>query len=75
MRAGDPLPVDVTRLAREAFVACVITAPCPSPLIVAARAIGCRTSTGVDMYQAEQSMMLDFLLADASPASRSGAGC
>ena len=62
MRAGDPLPVDVARLAPGAFVGCVITEPSPSPLIVAARAAGCRTSTGVDMYGAEQAMMLDFLL-------------
>jgi len=63
MKADDPLPVDVTKLAPTTFVGCVITAPAASPLIEAARRLGCPTSTGTDMYNALQSSMVDFLLA------------
>ena len=65
MREDDPYPVDVTKLSPKAFAACVITQPVPAPWIVAASKLGCPTSHGVDMYQAEQSMMLDFLLAES----------
>jgi shikimate dehydrogenase len=62
MKAGDPLPVEVARLAPETFVGCVITAPIVSPLVEAARRLGCPTSTGTEMYDALQSSMVDFLL-------------
>ena len=64
MRESDPYPVDVAKLSPRAFAACVITQPAPSPWIVAARDRGCAISHGIDMYQAEELMMLDFLLAD-----------
>ena len=63
MKAGDPLPVDVAKLTPTTFVGCVITVPAVSPLIEAARKIGCPTSTGTEMYNALQGSMLDFLLA------------
>lgn len=62
MKPGDPLPVDVTKLSPSTFVGCVITVPAVSPLVEAARRIGCPTSTGTQMYQALQSAMVDFLL-------------
>lgn len=62
MRAGDAFPIDVSKLSPAAFAACVITQPVPAPWLAAAAARGCATSNGVDMYQAEQAMMLDFLL-------------
>lgn len=62
MKAGDPLPVDVSKLTSGTFVGCVITSPAVSPLVEAARRLGCPTSTGTDMYNALQSSMLDFLL-------------
>jgi shikimate dehydrogenase len=62
MTNGDPLPVDVTRLAPSAYCGCVITKPEISPFIAAARALGCVTATGTDMYQQHQSIMVDFLL-------------
>ena len=62
MQAGDPYPVDVAKLPAAAFAACVITKPHPAPWIEMARRAGCATSDGVDMYNAEQSMMLDFFL-------------
>lgn len=63
MKAGDPLPVDISKLKSGMFVGCVITSPAASPLIEAARRLGCPTSTGTDMYEALQSSMLDFLAA------------
>lgn len=63
MKAGDPLPIDVARLKPATFVGCVITSPAVSPLVEAARRIGCSTSTGTEMYAALQSSMVDFLLA------------
>lgn len=62
MREGDPLPVDAACLRPAMHVACVITKPVISPLIAAARAIGCPTSTGTEMYNALQYRMVDFLL-------------
>jgi shikimate dehydrogenase len=68
MKEGDPLPVDASKLSPATFVGCVITAPAVSPIVEAARKLGCPTSTGIDMYQALQEPMVDFLL--APPASR-----
>ena len=62
MRAEDPLPVPPEALDPATFVGCVITAPAVSPLIAAARARGCPTSTGTEMYAEVQRLMLDFLL-------------
>jgi shikimate dehydrogenase len=66
MKDGDPLPVDVTKLSPATFVGCVITMPAVSPIVEAARKLGCPTSTGTDMYRALQEPMLDFLLAPAA---------
>lgn len=65
MRPEDPYPVQVERLSPQAFVGCVITAPAVSPWVAAARAKGCQGSVGIDMYTAEQSLMLDFFLEGA----------
>lgn len=66
MKPGDPYPVDVTKFTSDMYVGCVITQPAASPMVEAARKVGCNTSTGTDMYQALQSAMVDFLLfADA----------
>lgn len=62
MKPGDPLPVDVSKLAAQTYVGCVITSPAVSPLVAAARALGCVTGTGNEMYAALQEMMVDFLL-------------
>ncbi len=61
MKQGDPLPVEVGRLKPETFVGDVITVPEVSPLLDAARRIGCRTQTGVGMFLAQRELMLDFL--------------
>ncbi len=62
MKPTDPYPVDVTKFTPAMFVGCVITQPAASPMVEAARKVGCNTSTGTDMYQALQSAMVDFLL-------------
>lgn len=67
MKEGDLLPIDATKLSPTTHVGCVITQPAVSPLIAAARAAGCSTSTGIEMYFALQEKMVDFLLrTDAS---------
>lgn len=64
MREGDALPVDVSRLQPHMFVGDVITRPAVPPLLEAARAIGCRTQTGADMFAKTRDRMLAFLIGD-----------
>ncbi|MEX0405871.1 shikimate dehydrogenase [Aquibium sp. LZ166] len=66
MRPDDPLPVDLSKLLPEMFVSDAITMPEITPLLAAAGQAGCLTSTGVDMFQAERQMMLDFWVGDAA---------
>jgi shikimate dehydrogenase len=49
MRPGDPLPVDVTRLASSTFVGEVVMKTEITPLLQAARERGCRVQVGTDM--------------------------
>ena len=71
MKPGDPLPLDVAKLTSDMYVGCVITSPAISPLVAAARACGCVTGAGSEMYGALQEMMVDFLLfADAKREAR-----
>ena len=62
MRAGDPSPVLVDRLTPDMFVGDVITVPAVTPLIAAARRLGCPTQGGGGMYAAQLDLMRDFLL-------------
>ena len=62
MKAGDPYPLDVERITHTMFVGCVITQPVVTPLIEAARAKGCNTMTGADMFARVRDLMVDFLL-------------
>jgi shikimate dehydrogenase len=62
MKEGDPYPADVTKFDAAMFVGCVITAPAISPLISAARAQGCATVTGADMFARVRDLMVEFLL-------------
>ncbi len=62
MRADDPLPVLAARLAPAMTVGEVITVPELTRLLAAARAIGCATATGVDMFMAGRNLIVDFLL-------------
>lgn len=63
MRPDDPLPVDVAGLTPAMHVGDVVTAPELPPLIVAARARGCSTNTGTEMYLNQVDVIADFLLA------------
>lgn len=62
MKAGDPAPFLLERLNGAMFVGCVITVPAITPLIAAARALGCKTVTGADMFAQVRGLMVDFLL-------------
>jgi shikimate dehydrogenase len=62
MKEGDPLPVDASKLSGDQFVADVITIPAMTPLLEAAKAKGCRTQTGVDMFDAQVDFISEFLL-------------
>jgi shikimate dehydrogenase len=63
MRAGDPLPIDGHAITPDMFIGCVITVPLITPLIEVARAKGCKTSTGADMFAQVRELMVEFLLA------------
>jgi shikimate dehydrogenase len=63
MRADDPYPVDVTRLKPGTVVGDVVTRPAVPPLVAAARAAGCATATGSDMFARVAVLIVDFLVA------------
>lgn len=62
MRQGDPLPVPAPTIAPTTFVGDVVTDPALPPIIAAARVLGCRTSTGGDMFERVRDLMIEFLL-------------
>ena len=62
MKEGDPYPVDVRELKPNMFVGCVITAPTVPPMIAQARAIGCNTMTGADMFTQVKDLLVEFLM-------------
>ena len=63
MQEADPSPVDLSGLSAAVFVGCVVTLPVITPLIAHARALGCATATGADMFVGVRDLMLAFLLA------------
>ena len=63
MKEADPYPLDVSQITPTMFIGCVITAPAITPLITAARAQGCATLTGAQMFGQVSDLMVDFLLA------------
>ena len=62
MQPQDPCPLDTGGFTPTLFVGCVITAPAVPPMIAAARAKGCPTMTGADMFAQVRELMLEFLL-------------
>ena len=62
MKAGDPHPIDVSRFTADMWVGCVITAPAVTPMIAAARALGCHTLTGAEMFAQVKDLMVEFLM-------------
>jgi len=61
MKVDDPMPVDVEKLNSDQFVACPITKPEVSPFIVAAREKGCATMPGIDMFKAQEGLLVEAL--------------
>ncbi|RKP55997.1 shikimate dehydrogenase family protein [Pararobbsia silviterrae] len=61
MREGDPLPIDVSRLRASTFIGDVVTKPPLTPFIEAARARGCKTVTGTQMFARVSGWIVDFL--------------
>ena len=66
MKAGDPLPVDASRIAPGTFVADIITMPVITPLLEAAKARGCTIQNGVQMFEAQVDFITEFLMGRSS---------
>lgn len=62
LRANDPPPLDVKRLASSMFVGDVIAGHDVTPLLQAAQSAGCKTANGAQMVDAVQEMMVSFML-------------
>jgi shikimate dehydrogenase len=60
MKRGDPLPVDVSRLAPETFVGEVVMSEALTPFLKAAQARGCRVQIGTDMLFEQIPAYLEF---------------
>ena len=62
MKAGDPLPVDASRIEAKQFVADVITMPMITPLLQAALQKGCHIQNGVQMFEAQVDFITEYLM-------------
>lgn len=62
MKESDPCPIQTNLLNKQAFVGDVITMPAVTPLIHNARAAGCQTVTGTEMFAGVKDLMIQFLL-------------
>ncbi len=60
MREGDPLPIDITRISKSAFVGEVVMKQEVTPLLAAAAARGCETQSGADMLFEQIPAYLEF---------------
>ncbi len=60
MAAGDPLPVDVSRIAPSSFVGEVVMKEELTPFVAAARARGCVVQPGIDMLFEQIPAYLEF---------------
>lgn len=67
MRDADPYPADPAKMNAAQFVADSITKPAVTPMLQAARALGCNTMTGAGMFNAEAERLVDFLLGQGLP--------
>ena len=68
MDDGDPLPIDVSRIAPDAFVGEVVMRRQMTPFLLAAQARGCRFQVGTDMLFEQIPAYLEFFgLPVASP--------
>jgi shikimate dehydrogenase len=62
MAEGDGLPAPFGKFDPNVVVADVITKPEITPLLTHAKACGCKTSTGIQMYMAQAAMIADHLI-------------
>ena len=60
MKSGDPLPMDVARLAPSTFAGEVVMSAEVTPFLAAARARGCETQVGTDMLFEQIPAYLEF---------------
>jgi len=60
MKAGDPLPMDVERIAPSTFVGEVVMKQEITPFLAAARARGCQVQVGTDMLFEQIPAYLEF---------------
>jgi shikimate dehydrogenase len=60
MNAGDPMPIDVSRLAPGMFVGEVVLKQETTAFLAAARAHGCKTQIGIDMLFEQIPAYLEF---------------
>ncbi len=63
MKGFDTPTVDLATLLPHSFVGCAVTEPAVTPLVSRARALGCITVTGGEMYRALEGRMFRFLAA------------
>ncbi|MFM9887040.1 MAG: shikimate dehydrogenase family protein [Burkholderiales bacterium] len=71
MKPGDPHPVMFEKLTPTMFVADVITAPEVTPMLEAARRLGCGTQTGIGMFNGVAERMVSFFL-EEGPLAKGG---
>jgi shikimate dehydrogenase len=62
MRRDDPYPLQIDHLTSDMFVGDVITEPAVTPLIQAARRLGCKTEIGAEMFDGQLQSIRDFLI-------------
>lgn len=62
MAASDPFPIEIGGLSDHTLVGDAITRPAVTPLLEAARALGCRIQTGAEMFAAQSELLVDLLL-------------
>ena len=60
MAEGDPMPIDVARIAPGAFVGDVVMTGGTTPFLAAAQARGCRVQPGIDMLFEQIPLYLEF---------------
>jgi shikimate dehydrogenase len=70
LHAGDELPCDVTGLTPSQIVAEIIMDPVETPLLIAARRVGCRLHYGAPMFKCQMEMMAAFLSGTVVPITQ-----
>jgi shikimate dehydrogenase len=69
MHAGDPLPLDISRLSPDMTVADIIMEPAETALLRAARELGCRVQPGRPMMDYQVRAMSEFFDIDRKDRS------